>query len=614
MNFEKILFKSTIRNLKLYLYYLISSCAAVFIFIITSAIINHPVLIENVKGDLRFNISYIKFEVILISIFFIMYSLNTFINMRKREFGVLMALGVDYKDFYKFFMIENLIVGGSAIIIGVVLGVVFLKFFLIIFSAITKIESMNFYFPTYAIIETVLAYTIIFILAYTINCNKILKKGCNELLIDNKKTEALNKWKIYTSIIILILMILLHKFNSHIEISPIYIFIEFFTIAIINFILLKYLIPYILHLLSKIYFIKIKGKNIILLSSIKERFINMSNIVILATILLTVTFAIISMLYTDAMVVAKNLEAEIPYTYCIFINNKSETIPFEKDLDNILEKNDFSYYKIKYKILNLNEHISFISNEDYNKLALQYGKSEISVNDDEVYSVPLFKEEITEDYVPINGKKLSINKKAIPNITYAISANDLYVISENMFNELNGKLNYLSCIAYDLPKWTEATKIIDNIREEYYKYDKEDTFYMISRVSRYYDSISTNKISIYFSTLICTLIYFMALSLVYIRFYNEVIYNKINFRNLKSIGATDKEIEEIISREMAFIFFVPYILAFLNAFMFMKFASMMYSISILNQIVIIFTGIFIINIVYFLFWRFKSIEELKNKV
>ncbi|WP_010293287.1 FtsX-like permease family protein [Clostridium senegalense] len=102
MNFEKILFKSTIRNLKLYLYYLISSCAAVFIFIITSAIINHPVLIESVKGDLHFDISYMKFQVILISIFFIMYSLNTFIKMRKKEFGVLMALGVDYKDFYKF--------------------------------------------------------------------------------------------------------------------------------------------------------------------------------------------------------------------------------------------------------------------------------------------------------------------------------------------------------------------------------------------------------------------------------------------------------------------------------------------------------------------------------
>lgn len=620
MKFEDILVKSTLRNLRIYLNYILSSSGAIFIFFITSALINHPVINQYNRDNIKLKIMYAKFVVFIISLFFIIYSIDVFVKMRKKNFGIFLSLGVDKLKFYKIFIIENLIIGGSSLFLGIIFGCVFLKLFLIIFIDITNMSDIRAYLPIDSIIECIIVYGILFFLISIHECNKVLKENCIELLKSNNKIINIKKSKMLVLglFIILICMISImiiyrnDRFMNYLRI----IFMPI-VLAILNLFLLKYIIPWFIQMLSNLKWIKVKGKNIILLSSIKKSFISMSNIIVLVTFLFTITFFTISMNYVNIVSIKKNLETEIPFTYNIVIENKKESVPFENELETILEENKFKYKKFKYKIL-LNgkyDELSLINNEAYNKLAILNNKKTIKVKDDEAFFVPTFLDGYEKlESINILDRILKVNYKNLDNITYGLISDKLYVISDEVYNSVEKKLNYIYSSAYNLENWTDATNIIEKIRSQYYKYDRSSNFYMISRVSRYAENMLNAKILLYFSILVCFLMYFMSLSLLHLRFYNETIDNEYNFGNLKSIGITNNEIKHIISKEMTIIFFIPYAIAIINTYLCMELIKVIYVIDITKQIQFILISILIFNIVYFLLWRFKSIDKILSEL
>ena len=397
MNFEEILIKSTLRNLRTYINYILSSASAIFIFFITSSLINHPVINQHNGEDIKLAILYTKLGVFIISIFFIIYSIDLFVKMQKKNFGIFLALGVDKVKFYKIFIIENLIIGGISLILGIIFGVIFLKLFLIIFSSITNIDNIKFYLPVSSIIESIIVYGIVFFLISIYECKKVLEENCIELLKNNKITN-IKSYKIFKvlflilnimSIIMFSIMIVYRaKFMKYAKL----IFMPLVLISL-NIILLKYIIPWIIQVLSNLKWIKLKGNNIILFASVKESFINMANIIVLVTFLFTVTFFIISINYVNIVTVKSNLEMEIPSTYNIIMKNKKQSIPFENELESVLEMNNFKYDKSKCKILVTGEKyddISLISNSDYNKLAILSNRKTVEVEEDKAFFVPIF--------------------------------------------------------------------------------------------------------------------------------------------------------------------------------------------------------------------------------
>ena len=623
MNFEEILIKSTLRNLRTYINYILSSASAIFIFFITSSLINHPVINQHNGEDIKLAILYTKLGVFIISIFFIIYSIDLFVKMQKKNFGIFLALGVDKVKFYKIFIIENLIIGGISLILGIIFGVIFLKLFLIIFSSITNIDNIKFYLPVSSIIESIIVYGIVFFLISIYECKKVLEENCIELLKNNKSTN-IKISKIFKvlflilnimSIIMFSIMIIYRdaKFMNYAKL----IFMPLVLISL-NIFLLKYIIPWIIQVLSNLKWIKLKGNNIILFASVKESFINMANIIVLVTFLFTVTFFIISINYVNIVTVKSNLEMEIPSTYNIIIKNKRQSIPFENELESLLEMKNFKYDKSKCKILLTGEKyddISLISNSDYNKLAILSNRKTIEVKEDKSFLVPIF----FTDYVRVKilnilDEELIVNNQQVENVVYGIFNNNLYVVSDEFYKKFEKQLDYIYYVAYNLEDWTDATSIIEEVRQQYYKYDEDKQFYMISRVTRYEENMLSAKIVMYFSILVCILLYFMALSLLHIRFYNEKINNQYNFKNLKSIGITNKEIKQIISKEMTIVFFIPYIIGILNTYIFMNIIKNIYVIDITKQIQFILISILIFNTLYFFLWRFKSIDKILSEL
>ncbi|MBS7719140.1 FtsX-like permease family protein, partial [Vibrio cholerae] len=70
--------------------------------------------------------------IVFFSFFFLLYSIGTFLKVRKRQFGILTVLGISQKQLKRLIFLENMLIGMLSIFFGIQLGLVFSQFFLLV--------------------------------------------------------------------------------------------------------------------------------------------------------------------------------------------------------------------------------------------------------------------------------------------------------------------------------------------------------------------------------------------------------------------------------------------------------------------------------------------------
>src|SRR5699024_9729436 len=97
------------------------------------------------------------------SFFFILYSMSSFLQSRKKEFGLLMMQGMSNPQIRWMVFLENMIIGFLAIILGMGLGFIFSNVILMIAENVLVLQgSLNFYFPVAALVITFLSFILLF--------------------------------------------------------------------------------------------------------------------------------------------------------------------------------------------------------------------------------------------------------------------------------------------------------------------------------------------------------------------------------------------------------------------------------------------------------------------
>ena len=120
------------------------------------------------------------------TICFISYSVACFLKSRSKQFGLITILGASKKQLNKLIFLENMVVGFISIITGIILGLVFSKFFLDIANKVIGVTDFTFYFPIQAIVVTVIALGLVFLSIAFFTPKLIRKKEVVRLL----KTEV----------------------------------------------------------------------------------------------------------------------------------------------------------------------------------------------------------------------------------------------------------------------------------------------------------------------------------------------------------------------------------------------------------------------------------------
>src|SRR5699024_371868 len=153
MTFRQFAFKNVFRNKRLYVAYFLSSLFTVMVFFTFAIFAFHPELAgDEMNSNVLQGMSIAGGIIYMFSFFFILYSMSSFLQSRKKEFGILMIQGMSHRQLRWMVFLENMLIGFFAIILGIMLGIIFSKAILLIAENVLALEgNLNFYFPTMAI-------------------------------------------------------------------------------------------------------------------------------------------------------------------------------------------------------------------------------------------------------------------------------------------------------------------------------------------------------------------------------------------------------------------------------------------------------------------------------
>ena len=163
MTFPQFVYRNVVRNKRTYAAYFLSSAFSVLIFFVYALFIFHPDIKAGVTAEVAVQLMIAaEFIMYVFSFFFVLYSVSTFLKSRKKEFGILMMHGMTRSQLNVMVFLENMLIGIGAILVGIGVGLITGKLFLMIGANMIGISQLPFYFSGKAFGLTICAFLILF--------------------------------------------------------------------------------------------------------------------------------------------------------------------------------------------------------------------------------------------------------------------------------------------------------------------------------------------------------------------------------------------------------------------------------------------------------------------
>ncbi|SHH38753.1 FtsX-like permease family protein [Sporanaerobacter acetigenes] len=602
-------FKRNIKTYSLYLMAMIFSVAAYYNFL-----------------SMRYNPQFLEFKevstyvegtsytasmlMIMFLIFFIAYSSNFFLSQRKKEIGVYAFMGIDNYKIALIFASEGLLLGILSLAIGLIVGILFSKLFMMILAKVALLDmTIKFFISKKAIVGTIIAYSIILTITFLKGYFDIVRTNLIDLLNSLKKEEELpkvNYFKGIASIIIIgvayfiavnyeklgfditfLVTVLLIVWGTY------WLFGSFFSMVIRHYINKK----------SYLY----KGVNIISVSNIAFRIKNNYRTLAAVAVLITTCITCFGTVSSLKYYVGENHKIEVPYTIS-YISNDEEEI---KKVDEIVEN---SNHKVELK-----EKANFLYVPDREVVVLKFSDFENILSDLKVENG----EKITSKFNLAKGEAIYIERPKTMMST--LEKQKSIAIGDEKYNiKINTKVPLLGngvsfpCIVVNNEEY-EVLKsqfdesgfngiILDNPD------DTKDLIFKLAETlpresnlygywvagATFYDFAGI----IYFVGAFLSLVFVFATgSIIYFKTLSESFRDKNKYEILKKLGTTDFEIYKSVSKQVGIFFILPLIVGAIHSTVAISVLSDLMNYSLIVPTII---SIVVFAIVYGIFYIFTT--------
>src|SRR5690625_1396866 len=458
MTFRQFTFNNVLRNKRLYIAYFLSSLFTVMTFFTFAIFAFHPEVastdtqLEAIQGmAVAGGIIYV------FSFFFILYSMGSFLQSRKKEFGVLMTQGMSPLQLRWMVFLENMLIGFFAISGGILLGLIFAKMILLIAENILILDgNLNFYFPFWAIVLTFSSFIILFLIisifvTFILRTNKLVK-----LL----KSDEAGKREPKSSIIYVLLAVLLLGSGYTVALT---VKGTSVVLALVPVVILVIIATYLLFTQLSVFVIrKLKENkrlfwrktNMLLFSDLSFRMKDNARTFFMVTIISTVAFSAIGTLFGFHSFLTNGVIDANPtsFAYTVGDNSDNEVNEITERVDSILKEKDIQFERASIKMTYFNQAgskkpVLITTDEKYNLYADLIGDTNISDADDEaipvdeslrnIDEVDVRQERLTSIQLE-DGSSIHVNEdrrgEAIPDVLPEVF--EYYIISEATFAKL----------------------------------------------------------------------------------------------------------------------------------------------------------------------------------
>ncbi|WP_144559520.1 FtsX-like permease family protein [Bacillus thuringiensis] len=652
MNFWQFAFKNVTRNARAYFAYFVSSSFSIAVFFSFAVYLFHPKLqnfsmISEISGLMMFS----EVVIVLFSFFFLLYSIGSFLKVRKKQFGVLTVLGISKKQLHRLIFTENMLIGILSIFFGMQFGLIFSQFFLLVTAKITHLPGLYLYWPTNAFILTTIVFLSLFIAVSSLTPMLIRTKKTVHLLKVNGGKQKERKPSIFVSLFGAICLLggylLAANPKYFVSINPqvgvIYMVSSIFVIPTLVtigtyffFSQISFLLIYILKKRRTFY---MKRINMLWISDLASRIRTNINMLFIVAMLSTVAFTMITFLYGLGKFTKLEVTRNSPFPISYFSYDANPFVTEHLNwLEQQLQKEHFSYKKIKVDIyeapleedkdIAIYNDVYAIKQSDYNKLADSLRMKQIFIDDNEAYVLNgtsyitifnEFEQSYHRDYITLSSTNTKLRVKGYEPVN-AIPSSFSYqtlVVPDAVINNLPNTTMHISAYNYKIQNWEQTYKIADDFIQKIQK-DRQNSQHEGSLI-RYFESAGslyriTSGSAAYFliGTFLGVIFFIGAGSVLYFRMYTDLTNEQEKYVAISKIGVTDAEMRSSATIQLSILFFVPYVMASIHTMFATKMLQDVIDLSLFKEVSAVLIIFGIVEIIFFLFIRSLYMQKLSQ--
>ncbi|MED0942381.1 ABC transporter permease [Bacillus mycoides] len=652
MTFWQFAFKNVTRNSRAYFAYFISSAFSIAVFFSFAVYLFHPKLqnstmISEISGLMIFS----EVVIVLFSFFFLLYSIGSFLKVRKKQFGILTVLGISKKQLHRLVFTENMLIGILSIFFGMQFGFVFSQFFLLVTAKITHLPGIYLYIPTNAFILTTIVFLGLFIAVSAFTPMLIRTKKAVHLLKTNNVKQKERKPSISISLFGAICLLggyILavnpkYFFSINPQVGVIYMVSSIFVIpALVTigtyffFSQISFLLIYILKKRRNFY---MKRINMLWISDLASRIRTNINMLFIVAMLSTIAFTMITFLYGFGKFTKLDVTRSSPFPFSYFSYDAN---PFANKhltwLEQQLQKENFSYKKIEADLyetpLKEDEGITAYNDvyamkqSDYNKLAASLRMKQLFMSDNEAYVLSdsayftlfsQFEPSFNRKSITLSSTNTILQVKGYEQVG-AIPSNFSYqtlILPDVVVNNLPSTTKHISAYNYNVQNWEKTYKIANDFMKKIQK-DRQEFQYEGPLIRPYESADSLYRITsgsaAYFliGTFLGVIFFIGAGSVLYFRMYTDLTNEQEKYVAISKIGVTNAEMKRSATIQLSILFFVPYVMASIHTMFATKMLQDVIDLSLFKEISAVLIIFGIVEIVFFLFIRSFYMQKLSE--
>lgn len=622
-------FKSNIRT---YLAFFISMVFSVVV-LTNFELLRYGDAINVLQGENKnFTLSVLVAVIMILSVFlffFIWYATNIFFKNRSKEIGILSFMGLDLYTIGKIYFVENMLIGVSSCITGIVIGIITSRFFQVVIIKLSGFDiNVSNGLSMEAILYTILIFMSIFMVMAIKGFITICRSSVINLINTSKKQEKIPKIGIGIYILAIVSIIVIgygYYLSTNIRTGNITSVIPVIAIIIVGtYGLFKSVVPVIFDIIIKNKKILFKGNNIIAINNINYRLNKNYKTYAIIAIIITTTISTLGASVAMKYIHQNAQEQRNVYTASIVSMNKDEVN--KTKIENIIKDTN----KIKYSV---NLELTILENTDSKDI---YDKTDAIMKYSDFSSI--LKENGHDEELKEYSDKLVKGNNVIelksPQTIVSIPTKEAHInIDGHLYNISKGKVkvpvlgtgfNQSIIVVND----DTYFKLRDKGQQVYFYgakvYQEENSQMMFknlekninlknSYIQNGYKGLNEGQwMKFAYVVLVFLFLVFVLVagSIIYMKIYSDAYEDKGKYKILLKIGTTEKDINRAILKEVAIFYTLPMLSATISSYFALRLAGDL----LMTNLFGIYILSLVICLIIFIIYGAVSVSKFKRVV
>ncbi len=604
-----LVIRSMRKNIKHYYLYFFALIFSVVLYFVFATLQHDPAVIARSGG--RMGSAFMAAGVLLLVIagIFVVYANAIFLNRRSREIGLYQLIGLTKRTVSRLLIIENVLLGIGALVVGIGVGVLVSRLFLLLLMKLVGFEGfVALTFSGIAVLQTAIVFIVLITLTSLQMLVVVRRNSLLSLFNADQAGEHPKQPKPVQSAILSVLGIALIVFGYWLsgrmlnEWLLINMLAVLFTTILGTYLIFRVTIGWLFYQIRQRKEGHLGLKDSLSLAPLMHRLKGNANSLTIITVLSAMTLTMVAGAYSMYYSAETTARASKPFDM-IFLNDETEESFGEEFALELEEEEGIEFNRHKIEVLQTaatfdvsipywqetRDSTPMVVVLSGDQLHAAGQNVEIPGNDTAVFYEPSLYYELNHNELPAtltvieNGQETPLQVTSVENgaVMDSIVGFRQVIVNQQTFEQLKERMRQGAEGAWNpvvdtfqVPDKEQRIKASEIFQQE--KYRSGDFGYISDYVTYYGSIMETNGLLIFIAGFLGLVFLISTGSILYFKQMTEAEQEKQSYATLRQLGFTVQDIMRGIMRKQLFVFGIPLLLGLLHSIFAIKAASFLF--------------------------------------